>query len=253
MSDNIPTPPTNPVQVNVTSTGGTLVPLPSFGVANNGIQTRQALDMQVSEAGMLSITVQHARTAMRNKLSALQTRLAELAAEHTKLTTSITDSFKNWTRDQSATLSSFYASFTTPANTFLPGTPEITFPRLPRLNWDTGTASATFTYSYSQSARSVEDDTNSVAITVCKSLSLPIPSDVLAIKADLDRVTSELATCNADITKTRRALGNTAELQEIARSQIASKMLDQTGNGQLVTQLRASAEENVDGIINALV
>lgn len=245
MSD-IPTPP---VTLNLSGTAGTnLVPIASFQTNDQGIQARQSIDLQVSEAGMHAVTVQHARTAMRNRLSSLQTELAAAQAEARKLSESISNVFKNWTADESAALSSFYASFTTPANAHLPGTPEMKYPRLPSLDWDTNKASATFIYSYSQRAAK----SGSVVIEVEKVVTKDIPGEAVTLKASLDIATRQIADLNERITKTRKALGNNSELENLARAKIAEQMLERSGNKQLVQSLQQASAENVDNIIDAL-
>lgn len=248
----IPQPPSDPntpvINLNLTGTAGTnIVPVASFGQGNQ-IQQRASVDLQVSEAGMLAITVNKARTSMRNRLATLLASLNAKTAEFDKFKASIAASFKTWTADESAALSTLYATFTNPAVDFLQGTPVVEYPKLPTLDWDTGKASATFTYSYTQSL----DKKGSIRIELRPVVVRDIPPDVLAIKADLDSVTREIAQINEDITKTRKALGNSAELESIARASIAEQMLRKSGNEELATALQTASDENVEGLINSL-
>ena len=246
----LPQPPSDPtLTVNIASTGTGLVPIASFGAADQQLQARRSVDMQVTEAGLLAITVNRARNSMRGRLSALQSELTGLQAEFNKTKESIAASFKDWCANESIALSTLYATFTTPAAAFLSGTADITYPKLPNLDWETGKASATFSYSYNQRV----DRKGTVSIRVEPFVSRDIPSDVLALKANLDGLTAEIARVTEAITKTRKALGNSAELESIARGSIAEQMLVKSGDTQLAQALNAAAnDENIDGLINSL-
>jgi hypothetical protein len=248
---SLPQPPSSDpaLTLNIASTSTGIVPIASFGGADQQLQARRSIDMQVSESGMLAITVNRAKAGMRARLSSLQSELSGLQADFNKTKESISASFRDWCAHESAALSTLYATFTTPAANFLPGTADVTYPKLPNLDWETGKASATFDYSYTQRV----DRKGSITITVKPFICKDIPSDVLALKANLDQLTVEITRVSDAITRTRKALGNSAELESIARGSIAEQMLIKSGDDELAKALNTAASDaNIDGLINSL-